>query len=297
MFLILSIDGGGCKGLIAAEIIKHIALQNNNFFDAIDCIIGVSSGSIIGAMVAAGLEPESIEKLFEKQMEHVFKKKKCQSCGTFWGLRKPKYSNRKLWNSINCHTKGMKIGDLQKRFICYSYDAKLRNPLIYVNKVNDVGKQQSSRDIICDDETPLTDIIYQSCLAPTYFRDMDGVMDGGMISNNPSMIATSIAHKCYGIPMHEIQVISIGTKEIIRPALKSFNGVRFWIKHGIYLLMDTSLDHVELTCRCLLNDNYFRIEIPCNLPIDCWKKNKILKEIGYKMYVTFAQEIKNIFNN
>ena len=71
-YKILSIDGGGVKGLIAAEIIKSIENKRPGFIKKFDCFTGSSSGSIVTALLVSGHHPQKVASIFKKHMDTIF---------------------------------------------------------------------------------------------------------------------------------------------------------------------------------------------------------------------------------
>ena len=299
MYVILSIDGGGCKGLIAAEFLRNIYLNNPNFLDKVNCIVGVSSGSMVGGMIAAGITAEKILNIFQEGMKTIFKKQKKSICSC-WGLNQPKYCNSVLWNTIYDVIGDSKFKDLKKDFICYSYDTKHSRPNIFINNTNcDENDILTSNNqdhyIIKNGNHSIADAIYQSCLAPTYFHNENGVIDGGIMSNNPTMIAVTIAHSYYKIPIEQIRVLSIGTKERIQVPLRNTKAIFFWIRNIINLLLNASVDHTKMLCDMLLGNRYLRIEVPCGLPIDSIKNSDMFIKMGHEAYITHKELIYKLF--
>ncbi|MHC0068005.1 patatin-like phospholipase family protein [Nostoc sp. UIC 10890] len=76
---LLSIDGGGIRGIIAAEILVQMedALKAHNskwqrLSDYFDFISGTSTGSIIAAALAIGMPAREILKIYQDQGEAIF---------------------------------------------------------------------------------------------------------------------------------------------------------------------------------------------------------------------------------
>lgn len=74
-FKILSIDGGGIRGLAAAMFLKkmedHTGKRINELFDM---IVGTSTGGIIAVGLASGMTAQQLVTLYEKNGDHIFQK-------------------------------------------------------------------------------------------------------------------------------------------------------------------------------------------------------------------------------
>jgi patatin-like phospholipase/acyl hydrolase len=72
-FRILSLDGGGIRGLVAAKILatieKQIQQPLNKYFNLIS---GTSTGSILAAAVATGSRSEKIVELYKQKSSVIF---------------------------------------------------------------------------------------------------------------------------------------------------------------------------------------------------------------------------------
>src|SRR2546428_6916495 len=78
-FRVLSLDGGGAKGVYTLGVLKEVeAIANAPLCEVFDLIFGTSTGSIIAALIALGYRIEEIERLYftivPKIMEHRFSK-------------------------------------------------------------------------------------------------------------------------------------------------------------------------------------------------------------------------------
>ena len=74
-FHILSIDGGGARGIYPAQILASIEQMNGSSIrDHFDLIAGTSTGSIIAGAAAAGLPMATVADLFRQQAPRIFRK-------------------------------------------------------------------------------------------------------------------------------------------------------------------------------------------------------------------------------
>ena len=69
---ILSLDGGGARGLFSALILARLATEEPRLFDNIDVIAGTSSGAVIGSLLACDIDPAEIAHVFEELAPEVF---------------------------------------------------------------------------------------------------------------------------------------------------------------------------------------------------------------------------------
>ena len=69
---ILSLDGGGARGIFTALILARLAHEEPRLFDNIDVIAGTSSGAVIGSLLACGVSPAEVAQVFEHYAPEVF---------------------------------------------------------------------------------------------------------------------------------------------------------------------------------------------------------------------------------
>jgi patatin-like phospholipase/acyl hydrolase len=74
---ILSIDGGGIKGIfpiaILAEIERDFKNKNDRIYEYFDIITGTSTGAIIALALGIGMSAKEILEFYEKNGEDIFK--------------------------------------------------------------------------------------------------------------------------------------------------------------------------------------------------------------------------------
>ena len=53
-FVILSMDGGGCRGYMSIRLLERVCEEAPGFLDRVDLFAGTSTGSILAAFLAGG---------------------------------------------------------------------------------------------------------------------------------------------------------------------------------------------------------------------------------------------------
>src|SRR6188768_3054872 len=74
MFRILSIDGGGVRGIFPAYVLKQLSdtLNGQSLRDVFDLVIGTSTGGIVAAAVAQDIPLQRLVELYEQEAPTIF---------------------------------------------------------------------------------------------------------------------------------------------------------------------------------------------------------------------------------
>jgi predicted acylesterase/phospholipase RssA len=72
MYTILSLDGGGIRGLYTARLLQRLALAAPSFLDKVDLFAGTSTGGILALGLAAGFKPEELVALYLQNATRIF---------------------------------------------------------------------------------------------------------------------------------------------------------------------------------------------------------------------------------
>jgi uncharacterized protein len=237
---ILSLDGGGLRGMMTLQVLKKIEKLLQDRFgdrkmllcDYFDLIAGTSTGAIIAAGLSTGMTVETIEGHYRNLGDKVFKR-------SFWrnGLVLEKYDADAVAKAL-----GEVLGTTMMK------DTEFRTGLLVVTKRLDTGstwaltnnpnakyfKANPKRpQTIPNGEYPLWQIVRASTAAPTFFageeirihsdesekrKDTVGLfIDGGVSPhNNPSlqalMVATMEGYKFgWKAGADDILLVSVGT--------------------------------------------------------------------------------------
>ncbi|MDR2706884.1 MAG: patatin-like phospholipase family protein [Planctomycetaceae bacterium] len=213
MFKILSIDGGGFRGVYAAHILKRIEeTYKVSWTTDFDMITGTSTGSIIAAGLVCGMSAKEVVDKYETLGKTVFKKK--LSC-RLWGIGGllsqcySPYNANNLKKELENVFGNKKLGDYKFPLLIPATD--IANGTVYV------FKSQYDNNFVRDKEMRVADAVLASCSAPIYFDPQHVgdylLADGGLWANNPALIATVEAKRRFAQPLENVQILSLGTGE------------------------------------------------------------------------------------
>ncbi len=197
-FKILSIDGGGIKGLYSASILAKFEEKFNcRTSDHFDMICGTSTGGMIALALSLKIPAKDICDFYENKGELIFPKHsklKVPFFGTIdYGFLKQiakggKYSDKGLKEALQEIFGDKQIKDCNNLLCIPSYSITEAKPRVF--KFDHV-KGELSRD----NEAPIIDIALATSAAPTYFPlsesqyfNNEQFIDGGVWANNPTLV-------------------------------------------------------------------------------------------------------------
>ncbi len=278
-YRILSLDGGGIRGVIAAvilsEVERYLGQPLNQYFDL---IAGTSTGSILASAVAIGLKSQDIIRLYKEKGQRIFPYQSRFSWERFgllvkYGLSAPKYSNDGLIAVLQEQFGTRKLSDIydSPRLLIIAYDTLGREPIVFKSWRQD-------EDYF---NVPLWEACVCSSSAPTFFpayllrtpRKQFSAIDGGIGANNPSASALAEVLRLRQ-PIDEIALLSIGTGSSEQPfpweEARGW-GISQWLWKGRLLdaVFDASADIHEYISRQMLSapglaneqcDRYLRLQ-------------------------------------
>jgi len=266
---ILSIDGGGIRGIVPLTILSEMGMNAKDF----DYIVGTS----IGGIIAAGLSFYSARQmsyLLEESAEDIFSKRTFSS---LWGLSKSKYGNkylrRFLENTFNDNT----MKDLITNTLIVSYDVTKNKPKIF----------KSSQD-----KTSLVDACLATSAAPTYFpphKVSDSLfVDGGVFMNNPVLVA--IAESLYENPDEKILLLSLGCGDEGKTYKIKNGGLLNWANDIIDLFMEGNTNGLDFFLKYFFDRKrlqYLRIQpkLKKEIALDDCDKIEDLKNLAKEEYL------------
>ena len=203
---ILSIDGGGIKGVFPAAF---LATLEDSFGGSVgrffDLIVGTSTGGIIAIGLGLGLSAKEILWFYEEHGPTIF-------CGsrfarTLRQLGISKYDTAGLREALEVVFGDRRLGESTKRLVIPS--CNLDTGEVHIWKTSHHPRLE--RDYKC----LATEVALSTAAAPTYFpthRSAAGIplLDGGMWANNPVGIAAVEAVGVLGWPKESLTILSLG---------------------------------------------------------------------------------------
>lgn len=221
-YRILSLDGGGIRGLITAVILAEVEKQiNKPLNEHFNLIAGTSTGSILAAAVATGRKSQEIIRLYKEKGKRIFpyqSRFSPQRLGLVfqYGFSAPKYSDEGLITVLQEQFGGTRLSDIYEspQLLIVAYDTIGRLPIVFKS-----WRQEEDYFKI-----PLWEACVCSASAPTFFpahllqtpNKRYSCIDGGIGANNPAACAVAEAIRL-NHSIQEISVLSIGTGDAARP--------------------------------------------------------------------------------
>uniref|UniRef100_A0A023GC31 Putative intracellular membrane-bound ca2+-independent phospholipase a2 n=1 Tax=Amblyomma triste TaxID=251400 RepID=A0A023GC31_AMBTT len=265
---ILSIDGGGTRGILAIELLRQLELcTGRRVYELFDYVAGVSTGAILGYLLG-GLHTslDRCESLYRSMSLEVFTQ------NSFWG------TGRLVWSHAYYDT-SFWTDAIKRVFEDKTLLETTRNPCSpKVGAVSVAVNQPTLKPYVFRNynlphrveshyfgscKHKMWQAIRASGAAPGYFEEyeLDGFVhqDGGLMCNNPTAVAIHEAKLLW--PNESIQcVVSLGGGRFI-PQMKEQGQGFTSLKKKILKVIDSATDTeaVHTTIQDLLPPNsYFR---------------------------------------
>jgi len=258
----LSLDGGGIRGATTAAFLQQLNqfllnTKNQTIGDYFDGFVGTSTGGLIALCIAGGFPGNNLTELYNKSnADRIFTK------NPIIKVYDAKYTAEKRIVFTEIFDKlgitNTKLSNLKKYCAVTSYNltkgkASILSSIVSNNTISDISVLDSAD---C------------TSAAPTYFPPVkslingeeDYLIDGGVIANQPSTIAYSLAEfidreKCN---KKDIKILSVGTSQ--NPITISGTGHQneiAWLPSILEIASDTSI--FDINSQAILGDAFLRI--------------------------------------
>jgi hypothetical protein len=219
LFRILSIDGGGIKGVFPAAFLATIeSTLGRPIGSYFDLIAGTSTGGILAIGLGLGFSASDLLHFYETKAGLIFPP---SVTGRFRHWVRQKYSPAPLRAALKEVLGVRLLGHSKTRLLIPSFNAD--NSEIHVYKTSHHPKLK------LDWKVSAVDVAMATAAAPTYFPPHTTsfgcrFLDGGLWANNPTGFATVEAITILEQPASELQILSLGCTE----SPQSFHPKWFW---------------------------------------------------------------------
>jgi hypothetical protein len=244
-FKILTIDGGGIKGLYSSKIIEQLEDQFNcHIADYFDMICGTSTGGILALGLSLKFKASDISKLYEDKGLFIFPKQNKIKAYYKQLLGGGKYSDKNLKEALEDTFGNKKIEDCQNLLCIPSYSYTDARPWVF-------KKDHKEGDLCRDNKAFCVDVALATAAAPTYFPlaeidyyDSKQFVDGGIWANNPSMVGFLEALRFFvgeGKEYDNLKILSISSLTAPKGkvvGLNRFRSFRHWKGDLIDIMMN-----------------------------------------------------------
>jgi patatin-like phospholipase/acyl hydrolase len=273
-FKILSIDGGGIRGIYPAmylsELEAKLKAEGNEkwqIYQNFDLICGTSTGGIIAIALALGIPAIEIYNLYLNNASDIFGYKKCFIRQIFYSAHSRSGIEELIREKFRKINNGVDpiLRDCKTNICIPTFDLLMGKPSVLKNNYH----PRFTRDY----HIPAYKAALATSAAPVYFDpysseyiDLNGTeisfknkIDGGVFANNPTLLGIIEAQVAFYQKLENLKVLSLGTgyKRFSDGAIREKWGISYWINHKrkrvIELFMQAQSQQVEHLVQLLQN--------------------------------------------
>ncbi|HID21946.1 MAG TPA: hypothetical protein EYP14_06050 [Planctomycetaceae bacterium] len=261
-FRVLSIDGGGIRGIVPAVILRRIVETDgfDRFLDSIDFVAGTSTGGLIALALADSMSAGELVDMYVSMGRKVFDdtwRDDLLDLGKLFGAD---YDIGPLRRELRRRFGSKRLGQLGKYVLVPTFDLdsgrgrhRTWKPKLFHN-FRGAGSDRSAL---------VAKVGLYACAAPTYFPSVDGYIDGDVYANNPAMCALAqtqdVRHEPRP-PLEAVVLLSLGTGrnlQYLRGKTLDW-GYAQWVRPLINLIFDGTAGIADYQCRQMLGQRYHR---------------------------------------
>ncbi len=265
MHKVLSIDGGGIRGIIPAMVLAEIERRTGRATSQLfDLVAGTSTGGILALGLTKpgqGGEPEYSAKrlieLYETEGDKIFSIPVWHRIHSAGGVAEEKYPAKGIEGVAREYFDDVRLAEALTEVLVTAYEIEGRAPWFFKRRhARDPERREG-------DNFLMREVARATSAAPTYFEPFlveggphDGcaLIDGGVHSNNPAMCAYVEARKIFP-EEDDFLVVSLGTGELTRSLsyeeVKDW-GLALWAQPILNVVFDGVADTVDYQLRELL---------------------------------------------
>jgi patatin-like phospholipase/acyl hydrolase len=300
--VILSLDGGGIRGVITCVILDRICSRFPDFMDHVDLIAGASTGGYNALALASGWSPDEALQGYEIAGEQIFSNNKRRVVSGMGGMYRAKYGQSGKALALHLMFGERRLSDLRKHVVVPILRIgknQTYKPVVVTNlptleepaSVDQRGRQTKAQKGVARSpdtqyeneahDATIVDVLISTSAAPTYFPAYCGTLDGGLFANNPSLIALTKACEAGMATPRQLRILSISTGRRGEQVEKSVKagyedesmyqdwGLIQWAPGLVDMLMESSSSASDYACKQMLGRAYCRCDpvLPPSMPL------------------------------
>jgi patatin-like phospholipase/acyl hydrolase len=293
-YRILSLDGGGMRGIFTASVIAQRDL-GFRLAEQVDLIVGTSTGGIIGLGLAAGKSGEQMRDFYADEGSNIFARPR----NLARRMRKPKYDRRVLDEVLRREFGELRLNDLDAAVCITAHEL--------VAGTTRVWKDDHHDQLTGGGDQLVWKVAAATAAAPTYFAPVqlgasDSHVDGGIWANNPALVGITEAVRYAGRALEDIRLLSIGTTmrtfQVRNHEQATAMGLLAWMREARDLLLGDSVSmasdkQAELLLRA---GHYLRLnsDPATEVALDDYEGCRALREIGEQVARVNRQKVKDL---
>ncbi len=281
-FRVLSLDGGGLRGLFSAAFLEHIERHaGKSIADHVELIAGTSTGAIIALGLATGMSAREVLAFYQEKGPSIFGPKRSLVGRIF----RPMYANDRLIAALQETFGDRTLNDLQVPVCIPSYELSEGTPRVF--------KDDHNLQLHWGGRLPIWKVAAASAAAPLYLptvavEEHDHHIDGGIWANNPILVAITEALRYFDRSVEDIVALSVGTGSCPpRLAQRDSRNLGGWGwfrgQRIVNVVFDAQSRSAHYAAKLLLpQDRYVRVDADLSraIPLDSYSAAETLIERG-----------------
>jgi uncharacterized protein len=212
MVKIISIDGGGIKGIVGSTILQEIESRlEGPLHEHVDVLTGTSTGGLISCGLTVPNEcgdpkyvTQDIIDTYNQLGTEVFSRSFWHKVKTLWGVIGPKFPIEGLEEVLTEKFGETKLNESLTEVIMCTYDLASGVPVVFSSKDKELNQAR------------MLDICMGTSSVPTYFPSVEAkvnaqnfnLIDGGIFAVNPALSAYALTKQ--RDKNAKVDIISIG---------------------------------------------------------------------------------------
>ncbi len=325
---ILSIDGGGTRGLFPATLLECLEKETGKKIpDLFDVIVGSATGGIIAAGLAAGMNAKDIADVYLHRSKYILPRTWFRGVWNVLNIFAPKYRNTNLKKLLTEKFGATKtLGEVETNLREHNVQApEFLFPTLELNPELPEGQMKEFKVVVYNNldtkyagET-LVDVAMKTSAAIMNLPIYDGFVEGGNYANDPALVGLFYAlgkpeNGGLGADLANVKILSLGCGSNEKSFIPSSKigkgnwGLARWINHLTPMVIETKMVATQYYLNQVFsNTQYLRINVNYNAPdapkalrgqklaIDV-RNDAQLRAISEYAHLTYLAEGTNIKN-